>query len=1116
MQLKSKCCCTSIMVLFILFHFHSSFCQQNEKLLMGKHVTFSGEAQPISKIEEQIRKQTGFFLYYSNQSLDPGEMVSLKATNEPLPLFLTNFLAGRNLQWYPDGKFIVIKKIEGAKTDSLKTADNLSNPAKRLPERRMLLGTVKDKDGTLLIGASVRVDKTNDKCIVDQSGKFVITTIHPKPVLIVSYTGYETGKYIVSAAKKYTIILNKSNLNIDETIVIAYGTSSKRLSTGSVNVVKSDRIEENLNSNPFLSLQGNVPGLVLTPSSGVPGASVGIQIHGQNSFQSGLIPLIIIDEVPLAANNEIINTLTSIASQNTNAGLTPLTSINGAEIESFSILKGADATAIYGSRGANGVILITTKRATPGVRKVTFEYTSGSSSVGYSPEELSTRQYLSMRREAFKNDGIVPDTIPGSIGFAPDLLLWDTTRNTNLPRELIGGHARISDTYVSYSDGTARNTILVGCGMYRESTVLPADFNFWRGTFNSSIGHLSEDGKFTISLSANYSQDRNDLFDATLKSLYLPPNIPNLLKDNKEPDWVKSSTSYDNPFADFLKKYRMSKENQLMNLKMAYKIIPGLSFRSGFGYNKMSVDEHSIIPISSLNPALVANRTGTASFASGDFKSFIIEPTAEYKTGWVDHYLTFLLGGSWQYTDIYKSNVKGVGYTNDAQLEEITAANSFSIHTGERNEYKYGALFGRVTYNYNNKFIVNLSARRDGSSRFSRENRFHTLGAIGVAYIFTADSLIKAKLPFLSFGKLRASYGITGNDQIGDYKYLDTRSPGEGLPYGGIIATLPDGPYNKNFYWEKCSKMEISSDLYFFEDRLMTTFSFFRNISSHLLLNQNLPTQTGFSSILQNNDTRILNRTWEFSLFAVVIKNNNFSMTVGGNLTVPVNKLLAFDDRKNSGYEGMYVKGESMKVLNRVQVNGVDPVTGKYALIKRDGQPGFSFADCAVIGKLDPTVYGGVTFALKYRNFELKWQGEFRKQMSPAYLHSIYGIGFVPGTMNNQDPMVLDHWKEKGDRPQFAKYTTSLSGEVYRQINDVLFSEKAYSDVTFFKLGNCSISYDIPMSLLSRIHFTNAKVICKGQNIFTITNYKGGDPVTANSFALPSQRVFSVGLQFQL
>ena len=1112
MHFKSKCISTLMLLLLMLVQSQPSYCRQYEEKFMNTHVTFSGEVQTIIKIEKEIKRQTGFSMQYANEFLDPNELFFAKATDEPLESFLKKLLAGRDLQWRLSGLIIVIESIGDPGKSRLKTADSL----RRLPERRTLAGTVKGKNGMPLPGASVRVDDTNDKCIVDLFGNFKIYTFHRQPVLIVSYTGYKTDKFNVGARQKCNVVLKELNFNLDETIIIAYGTSSKRLSTGTVDVVKSDRIQQNLSSNPFLSLQGAVPGLLTTQSGGAPGASLDIQIHGQNSFQNGSAPLIILDEVPLAANNDLINTLTAIFSQNTNAGVTPLTSINGAEIESFEILKGADATSIYGSRGANGVIFVTTKKATPGVRKFTFQYSSGSSSVGYLPRVLSTSQYLSMRREAFENDGVTANADKGTIGFAPDLTIWDTTRNTNWPRKIIGGHAGISDVYASYSDGTTPNKILIGCGMYTESTVLPGDFGFWKGTFNSSYSHMSADSVFKLSLSGNYSQDKNNTCDATLKSLYLPPNAPAEYKDNRELNWSEKGASYENPFADFLKKYSMSKENQLMNMKMAYKVIRGLTFNAGFGYNKMSVDEHSTFPIAAQNPALLYTRTGKASFASAIFKSFIIEPTAEYKLSSADHHFIFLLGGSSQSTDIQKSHTAAEGYTSDTQLETTTAATSFSIHTSGREEYKYNAVFGRITYNYKNKYLLNLSVRRDGSSRFSPESKFHNLWSVGAAYIFTEDSMIMVKLPFLSFGKFRGSYGITGNDQIGNYKYLNTRSQGGGLPYDGISALIPDALYNKDFYWEKCSKLELSADLYFFENRLMTTFSFFRNISSQQILERTLPSQTGFSSILQNYNARILNRNWEFTLSANVINSKNTSLTFGFNFTLPVNRLLEFDNLIGSVYEGRYLEGASLKVLYRVRSKGVDPLTGKYSLIEKDGRTGFTIYDCFNIGKLDPIAYGGITGQFRYRSFEVQASGEFRRTMAPGYLSSMYLNNFVPGRMNNQDPMVLDHWMTAGDNAQFARYSAISSSDVNGQVNDVLFSEQAYVDVAYFRLRTASVSYNFSRALLSRFHLSNASIFCKGQNLFTITNYKGGDPETSYSLSIPVLRVFSVGLKLQL
>lgn len=1082
-----------------------------------KLVTLSDKDLSLIHILGHIEDQTGLRFNIAIDKLDINEKHTVDVKQRSVEYVLDLLFKGRGYYWTLKKNMVVIKHREGESPPAglvivTPVVSGIASPEKG----KGILGIVTDTLGEVLVGATVMIKGTKEGRITDHTGTFFLPVKEKYPVLLVSYTGYETAEYQVTAPWDIKIRLIQHTSTLDEKMVIAYGTTSKRLNTGNNFVVSGKELQQHPVSNPLIALQARVPGLIITQSSGLPGTSLKIQIRGQNSFLSGGDPLFIIDGVPLAPNNQHINVLTSIASQNMNSGISPFTSISLADIANIVVLKDADATAIYGSRGANGVILITTRKGEAGKVKITADITTGFSQVANKPRMLSTAQYLMMRREAFSNDGIIPGNTPGTPGYAPDIYGRDTTRYTDWQDLLTGRSAPTTSANLFVSGGNGTTQLLFGTGYYRETSVFPSDMSYIRGTLSFSLSHRSVDNKFKLGVYSNYSKDRNRLFNASLASIFLAPNAPEVYDHNGQLKWSDGNEPFENPMADFLKRYNISKENQILNLNLTYNILPDLSVRAGFGYNSLLVDENSITPMAAQNPFTGAVITGTSSFGNSEFKSYIVEPSAEYSHKIWKGEMLIMAGASFQYSTANTATIVGQGYTNDALLASLDGAAYISTKTISHTEYKYGAFFGRLSYHLKNKYLINLSGRRDGSSKFSPEKRFNYFGAIGTGWIFSEEPFVKQIMPFLNFGKLRASYGVTGNDQINDYKYLDTWSASLVNPYQGIIAMAPDALYNPDYYWERCEKLETSLDLEFLDGRILTTLSFFRNRSDNQLIKYRLPSQTGFNSILKNFDALVQNSGWEIVISGDCFNTASFRLNAGINLTIPKNKLLRFDHLPISSYNGIYVVGESVTVLNKLQSTGVDRNTGLFVLRNEDNNPLFTAADSKVIGDLDPDYYAGIRISLQYKSFGVEVLGDLRKQLAPNYLYTTYLNNIFPGTMYNQLDVVLDRWQQRGDNARYPRYSTKPTGEVYAGKNHIVTSNEAYSRAGYFKLRNLSVSYNLKNEWLRKKGFKHISIFCKTQNLFTITRYKGGDPETANILTLPTLRTIAGGLGISL
>jgi TonB-linked SusC/RagA family outer membrane protein len=787
-------------------------------------------------------------------------------------------------------------------------------------------------------------------------------------------------------------------------------------------------------------------------------------------------------------------------------------------------LKDADATAIYGSRAANGAVLITTKKGKPGDMKVAVNMQTGWGKMNNRVDMMNTRQYLDMRYEAFKNDGI--DWTKPSVS-ANDLKVWDTTHYTNWQDELLGGTAHYSDVNASVSGGSATIQYLVSGTWHKETTVfpLPKDFADQKASVHFNLNASSGNQKFRMQLSGNYMFDKNKLpsFDMTENAVGLEPNAPPLLNAdgsiNWAPDAAGNSTLDDvaNPLLMQYRQYVNKTHNLLSNLRLDYTILPGLTIGSSFGYNRMQTNDYVPNPLIAVAPELRANAQRSASFGDRDIQSWIIEPQASYHKKINKGSLDLLAGGTFQDKQATAYSINAKGQLSDELLENINAASSIQRDQSSESHYRYNAFFGRVNYNWADKYIVSMNGRRDGSTRFGADNRFHNFGSVGAAWLFSNESFFKSRFGFISFGKLRGSYGATGNDQIGDFKYLGlygflTTS----APYQGIAGLSPGGLPNPQLEWEETRKLQLGIDLGFFQDRLAVNANYVRNRSSNQLLDQPLPTQTGYGGFLTNLAALIQNLSWEFVVTGKIIQKKNLIWTGSVNLTIPRNKLIAFPGLDSSVYSKSWKVGEPIDAVPFYHLLGVAEGTGSYLYAQQDGHattsPGAQDLNSWI--SRSPKLYGGFQNTISYKTFQLDVFFQFVKQSGYNDVAFYNGsLAAFPGMFakghSNQPLTVLDRWQKPGDRKTVGAYSTYTN-------QYILSSDYRFTDITYISLKNVSLSCELPQKWVTKAHFRNVRVYSHAQNLLTISGYKGLNPETGNMVSLPPLQVWTVGVQLGL
>lgn len=1072
-------------------------------------ITITAKAASLESILKDIRKQTGYQYLFVDQWEQEARRIDISVKNASLEEVLGICFRDQPFSYTIIKKMIVIKKKE---EEAKAVSEGLAAPIN-------FKGRVTNEQGEPLVGASVSLKNGKKGTLTDEKGLFTLSNIPADAVLVVSYTGYQGKEVPVNGEPMLTIILGIANSILDQVKVIAYGTTSQRLATGNATTISAKEIGEQPVNNPLLALEGRVPGMFITQNAGTAGGAVSALVQGQNSISFGTYPYYVIDGVPYTSTLLQSVPANPLGNDHGNHSIasfgSPLSFINPADIESISILKDADATAIYGSRAANGAIIITTKKGKIGNTKININANSGWGKITRSLNLLNTPQYLQMRHEALNNDGLSPNLDNGDY----DLLLWDTTRNTNWINTLIGQTSHYNDIQASVSGGNSNLQILVDAGFHRETSVFPKDFADQKESIHFNLANTSNNQKFKIQLTGNYLLDNNQLpaNDPTNTAILLPPDAPKIYKADGTLNWEPSASGNTtwpgngNPFAYFNYTYSNKTNNLVSNAVLSYTIIHGLDIKSNFGYTNMQSVETNTIPSTTLDPAqlpFVGDFSRAAYYGNSNIHSWVVEPQISYNNAVGKGKLNVLCGGTINQIVGNGQVILGSGYNSDLQLGSVLAASSVSVQSATNSVYKYEAVFGRINYNWADKYLINLTMRRDGSSRFGPANQFHNFGAIGAAWLFSKEGFIHNLIPPLSFGKIRFSYGTTGSDQIGDYRYMDLyRLPfGISAPYQGVTGNQVNNLFNPNLSWEETKKFEVGIELGLLDDKVLAQVTYFQNHSSDELLGAGLPFVTGFASVYENLPALVENKGWELTLNTRNITSKNFSWSTSFNLTIARNTLKSFNSNKNTYYPQFV--GHSVSSIMLYHFLGVNDTTGIYQFAGKSGPTSTPDAtDATVFKNLDPDYYGGLINTIKYKTLQLDFIFQFVKQLGPNYL-----FGQYPGSpFANQPTTVLRRWQTPGTVTNIQRYNSDYS--LYQQVDDAYLSDGGYTDASYIRLKNISLSYQFQEQAIKKLHLQNLRMYILGQNILTLTDYHGMDPENKSVFNLSPLKIYTIGLE---
>ena len=1086
---------------------------------LSQSVTLSGKNLDMKQVFAAIRQQTGYVVFYRKGLLADAKPISVTVHDMPLTEFLDLTLKNQPYTYLILDKTISLSRKP--EPEPQPAATNLpADTAAPKPATIPIIGRILDANGNPLIGASVMIKNTTTSTITRDGGLFDLK-VRPGQIVIISYVGYSpqsirlTADNIESFKKVFVVHLQPGNSDLDQVQVLAHGTTTKRLNPGDVTTITAEEIAKNPVSNVMQAVQGNAPGLFIQQTTGQPGGAFDLNVRGAANLTSGLIaPLVIVDGIrypggTLPTNADALSTVNFLG------GGSGLNYINPNDIESIDILKDADATAIYGSSGAYGVILITTKKARAGQPTLNVNVYDGVSTKGEMPRLLNTPEYRGLRLEAIKNDGL-------TVG-AGDLDVngtWPANRYTDWRKIYLGAEANTGNANISYGGGN-RNTTYRITGNYQNIGNIQLhrgiDVN---GGLGFSLNTRSDDNKLQLDLATSYLASRNTMipYDFSAGSTEDAPNAPSPFNADGTVNWNTTDPNVTSVANNLYRVEDNVTNNLIANGTLVYKPIPSVTLRAIIGYNDMTSKEWTELPTTTFSPTSTNAAANTQSvFNNYDIRSLTAAPYAEYdKNLWHKDDLSVKAGGELDNQTTYQYNIIGTGFPSDALLND-PAAGTTIVNSYSETPFRDLGFYGIIKNVWDQKYILDLNGRRDGSTKFAPGDRWGNFGSIGAAWIFTQENWVKEHLPWLSFGKLRGSDGIVGGDAIAAYQYLSIYDALTGT-YDGKIGLLPTGLTNPNLKWEQNKDKEIGIELGFLKDRIFTQASYYYNEVSNQLVGRPVSSVTGFSSLTLNSDAVIQNTGWEVILNTRNIVSRNFSWTTKFNISIPSSKLLKLPTMANQNIN--YILGKPVTGVKLFKYAGIDSATGSFSFTSAKGVT-YDWQNTSSLTTTDmtqwintaPKFYGGFTNSFTYKQFALDVMFSFTDRMGYNWLAQtplLFGYFDFNGSTQ-----WMKRWQKPGDKTSVPKLSTSFFTDLLSQ-STFHQSNGAYTNATYARLQNLSFRYNFTKEMLKKMHMKGCMLYFQGQNLLTISKFGGLDPENLSASVLPPLRTFTGGINLSL
>lgn len=958
--------------------------------------------------------------------------------------------------------------------------------------QRSVSGTITDESGIPLIGANVIVKGTTTGTITDFDGTYSVTMPDDIDVLVISYAGYTT-KEVDTEGQTIVNVTLAEGLQLDEIVVTGYGTKKKSEITGSTVNLGADRIESMPVATIDQVFQGQVPGLVFNSDSGTPGSTTDIRIRGVSSITAGNEPLFVIDGVPVINDN--------ISSTSAGSSLSMLSSLNANNIESITVLKDASSTAQYGARGANGVIVITTKSGTKGKTKFDFSATYGVSNdatpgptvlTAAEREELFYESVYNTFGETYglENVEAAGEFARANTSYGAAYQRWiDAGRpEADWAEAITNKNAPMSQYNLSASGGTEDYTFFASGGYYgQEATVIGSDFERLNGQLNFSKS-LTPNIRFNTNNTASYTYQDGLLENSayfssprTAKFFMSPLDQPYDADGNlntnlglPNPLYIAQNNIDDSKFTRILTNNSITWDTP----------IPNLSYtgRANIDYQVYNYKNY-------WNP-IEGDGEGSNGYAWQTYtnnRTLVIQNLVNYYLSLgTNHGIDLTALQEWQNNDRYYLSADGESFS-DVGLTNLSSAGNPTSAFSTFTDWAIASYMASAKYSgFQGKYILDATFRREGNSRFSRDYRWGNFWSVGAAWNLHRESFLQNSR-VISDLKLRFAYGISGNGSIGLNQYqallnFDSDYNGEGASYPGSFG-------NEFLTWETNHSLDLGTDFGLFNNRINGSFSYYRRESKDLLLDVPLSLTTGFSDQTRNIG-RMENKGIELELDFALVRSNDFNLTIGGNIATANNQVLELAKDLN---------GEEITITNvyqRVETGqpvygwymptwaGVNPETGneEWYINGVDGETTSNFNQAERVfqgGSAIPKLTSGMNFHVDYKGVFIDATGYYATghKVYEAWHRYTQGTDLYPTALYQGLNTILDRWQQPGDETRFGKI--EYTGRPWQRHSKFLY------DGTYFRLKFVTVGYDFDPGLLNNVGISNLRLFARGTNLFT-------------------------------
>ncbi len=950
--------------------------------------------------------------------------------------------------------------------------------------QRSISGTVTDESGEALIGATILVKGTTTGAVTDIDGSYTLSVPSGSNTLVFSYTGYATQEIELGASNVVDIQMNPDAQLLNEVVVTGYSEIEAKKLISSVAVVDNKALENVPITTVNGLIQGRAPGVFTTQSSGQPGAVQQVRVRGTGSISAGNNPLYVVDGVIIESGN--------VANRDGDQAADILANLNPNDIENVTILKDASATALYGSRGSNGVVLITTKRGKAGKTEVTVKGQYGTTEPLLGNfEMMDPETYWNYERQILANSGFSADRIdeirPRS--YLDNTTDWVDAAFNNGSTHNVEAQAR---------GGNEKTRFFASAGYFeQEGTLIESDFN--RISTRLNLDHFASDKlDFGLNFNATYSQQLNAVSGNRFQSPLVGAFINTPLQGSVNPATGELYTGLESDWIGFvgdnflysqpLNYVNINTFRLLSKVTMNYNILKNLRFTQTANVDWLTLDEKDYDDATTNDGAPNGGDLGQS---YSNARTLTTQSLLKYYTTvGSDHNIDALAGFEFQRYKLEDFNASGKGFASGKLQTLNSAAEANGVPSGTITDYSFVSVLAQLNYNFREKYFLSLSGRRDGSSRFGANNRYATFWSVGGSWILSSESFLENG-PFDNL-RLRASYGTSGNAAIGNFASLQLY--GFGAAYLNQPGSSPSQIGNPDLTWEKSNNFNIGLDFAILNSRLSGTVEYYRRLSTDLLLNVPVSSTSGFTSATQNIG-ELENSGVEVTLSAAPFVSSNpggFNWNLDFNISFNRNKILSLPGGEdiNAGRQ-IRREGEQFRTFFMQKWAGVNPADGTPQWETAEGGVTGSYnqAERFIVGSAAPDYIAGLNNTFSFKGMTLS-----------AFLYTSQGNMIYNGSRNfiesdgarfGWSHLAIageNFWMNPGDqaeRPQPLVGGNNASTAA---------STRYLEDGSFIRLRNVNLGYSLPKSITDRLNLGRIFIYAQGVNLWTQTDYSGFDP----------------------